>query len=140
VTALAVNIADASAYIALNCIDVEDWTDADAAKKLRVINVASRTLTAKYPKYTIPDNAVYEFANILAIVFSDTNKLAQQGVKIFDLSGTVSLHFDSTGRPGDDLSRHIPKTSADLINADAANIAAGLPNVGSGRSVKWTVI
>lgn len=133
---MAVNIGSAEEYIALNCIDVEDWTDADEAKKLRMLNVAARTLTTKYPTYTVPDNAVYEFSNVLATVFSDTNRLAQQGVTSFALTGTASFNFKdgSVRNPGDDVARFIPQAALDLISAANGGVKLSRRNVG------WTVL
>jgi hypothetical protein len=133
---MALTIADATAYIALNCIDVDDWNDAEDAKKLRIVNVASRTLSSRYPTYTIPDDAVYEFANVLATVFNDTNRLQQQGVLSFTLQGTASFNFKDAGvtQPGGDLTKFIPQTALDLIST--ANGGVKL----SKRRVGWTVM
>lgn len=133
---MALSITDATAYIALNCIDVDDWTDAEDAKKLRIVNVANRTLTTRYPTYTIPENAVYEFGNVLATVFNDTNRLQQQGVISFALQGTASFNFKDAAvtQPGGDLTKFIPQTALDLISA--ANGGVSL----SKRRVGWTVL
>lgn len=130
-----VSVAEADTYISASCIDIEDWTDAEDAKKQRIVNVADRTLAVKYPKYTIPDAAVYEFANVLATVFNDTNRLQQQGVTAFALTGTVSFNFkDSEVRgPGGDLSRFIPQTALDIIGADNGVQL-------SRRAVGWSVM
>lgn len=133
---MAVNIGQADAYIAEYCIDVEDWTDSDEARKQRLLNVASRTLTTKYPTYTIPDNAVYDFANNLAIAFNDTNKLGQQGVTSVSISGTASFTFKDAlvASSGGDLSKFIPQTALDLIGAENGGIKL------SRRNVAWTVL
>lgn len=112
---MAVNLTDADAYIRDYVIDNEDWFDADPEKKQRILNVASRTLSTAYPQFTIPDEAVYEFAAVLAVTFNDTNKLAQQGVASFSISGVASFNFDKTGRPGTSLRRFIPRTALELI-------------------------
>ncbi|WP_010495076.1 hypothetical protein [Paenibacillus elgii] len=132
---MALSITGADAYIAANCIDVEDWFDADDAKKQRTLNVASRTLTGKYPKYTIPDAAVYEFANVLTTVFNDTNRLAQQGVTSFALSGTASFNFKDAlvAGPGGDLTKFIPQSALDIIGAENGVKLAR-------RAAKWTVL
>lgn len=128
---MAVNITDADKYIAANCIDVEDWTDADEAKKQRILNVASRTLTTKYPRYTIPDAAVYEFSNELAIAFNDTNRLQQQGIAAFSLTGVASFTFKDWAKSG--VEAWIPQSALDLIGAEnGVRIGA--------RQAKWTVL
>ena len=121
-----VNITDADVYINANVIDIEDWTDSDEAKKTRMLNVANKTLSTKFSGYTIPDAAVYEFANELAIAFNDTNRLNNQGVASFSITGVASFNFKETMKR--DLETFIPKTALDLINADPANIE--LPGVG----------
>lgn len=131
---MAVNITDADAYISANVLVIEDWTDADEANKTRLLNVASRTLSTKYPKYTIPDAAVYEFSAELATRFNDTNKLAAQGVQSFALSGVASFTFRDGPK---ELAQLIPQTALDAIMADPAN--AGLPPL-SKRNVGWSVM
>lgn len=133
---MALSTTDATAYIALNCIDVEDWETADDAKKLRIVNVANRTLSARYHALTIPDNAVYEFANVLATAFNDTNRLQQQGVISFALQGTASFNFKDAAvtQTGADITKFIPQTALDLISV--ANDGVKL----SKRRVGWTVL
>ncbi len=131
---MAVTIADADAYIGANVIDVEDWQDADDAKKQRILNVASRTLSVKYPTYVIPDAAVYEYAAELARQFNDTMVQAQRGVQSFSLSGVASFNFREAAR---DLVDLIPQAALDLIAADPAN--ADLPKPAK-RRVGWTVL
>ncbi|MGG4453210.1 hypothetical protein [Brevibacillus porteri] len=129
-----VNITEADAYIAQWVIVTEDWTDADEASKTRLLNVASRTLSRKYAKYTIPDAAVYETAAAFATVFNDTNKLAQQGVQSFSLSGVASFAFREGAKELTDL---IPPTAIDLIADDPANEELPKP---AKRRVTWTVM
>lgn len=121
-----VNITDANAYINANVIDIEDWTDSDDARKTRLLNVANTTLSTKFSEYTIPDNAVYLYANELAIAFNDTNRLNNQGIASFSITGVASFNFKETMKR--DLETFIPKSALDLINADPAN--ADLPSVG----------
>lgn len=135
---MAVNLGDAEVYIADNVIVIDDWADTDDAKKQRILTVAERTLTGLYVNYVIPDNAVYEYAAVLATVFNDNGLMRRQGVAAFSITGTASFTFGSSGGPSDDIVRYIPKTATDIINADATNIANSLPTVG-GR-VRWTVI
>jgi len=129
---MAVNITDADTYINASCIDNEDWSDADEAKKQRIINVAERKLTTKYSQYTIPDEAVYEYANELAIAFNDTNRLQQHGVASFGLNGVANFTFKDWAKSG--LDAWISDTVLDLISE--ANGGVKL----SRRAVKWTVL
>lgn len=128
---MAVTITDADEYIALNCIDVEDWTEADDAKKQRTLNVAERKLTTKYAQYTIPDDAVYEYANELAIAYNDTNRLQQQGVASFGLSGVANFTFNAVGKGLDAI---ISDTVLELISAENGGVKL------SRRATKWTVL
>lgn len=125
------NVIDGDVYIAANCIDIEDWTDADEAKKQRIINVASRTLTNKFPQYRIPDAAVYEFANELAIAFNDTNRLQMQGVASFGLVGVANFTFKDWAKSG--IEAWIPESALDIIGAENG-VKLGK------RGVKWTVM
>lgn len=129
---MALTITAADAYIALNCIDNEDWSESDEAKKLRIVNVAARKLTTKYAQYTIPDAAVYEYANELSIAFNDTNRLQQHGVASFGLNGVANFTFKDWAKSG--LDAWISDTVLDLISD--ANGGVKL----SRRAVKWTVL
>lgn len=113
---MAIDIANADAYIDVNCIDIEDWTDCDDAKKQRILNVASRTLTNRYPQYKIPDAAIYEFANELAIAFNDTNRLQQQGIASFGVTGVASFTFKDWAKSG--VEAWIPESALDIIGAE----------------------
>lgn len=128
---MAVTLDGANDYIAANCIDIEDWTDADEAKKQRILNVASRTLTSKYPQYTIPDAAVYEFANELAVAFNDTNRLQMQGVASFGITGVANFTFKDWAKSG--VEAWIPQSALDLIGAENGVSL-------SRRATKWTVM
>lgn len=126
-----VNTNEANEYIALNCIDTEDWESTDEAKKQRIVNVAHRTLTTKYSKYTIPNNAVYEYANELAIAFNDTNRLQQQGVASYSVTGVASFTFKDWAKSG--VESWIPQSALDIIGAEnGVKIGA--------RQAKWTVL
>lgn len=129
---MAVNLIDADSYIEENVIDIEDWQDADDSKKQRILNVAERTLGAKYSDYTIPDNAVYEFANALSIAYNDTNRLNNQGVASFSITGVASFNFKDTQTR--ELTSFIPQSTLDLISAANDGVKLG------GRVVKWTVM
>ncbi|QNK54561.1 hypothetical protein [Paenibacillus sp. PAMC21692] len=129
---MAITIPNADTYINANCIDIEDWTDSDEAKKQRILNVADRKLTTKYAQYTIPDTAVYEYANELATAFNDTNRLQQQGVASFGLTGVANFTFKDWAKSG--LDAWISDTVLDLISE--ANGGVKL----SRRETKWTVL
>lgn len=128
---MALDIYSASSYIEANVIDIEDWTDSDDAKKQRLINVASQILMRKYSEYTVPDDAVYEYAANLAVAFNDTNRLNNQGIASFSITGVASFNFKDTNKR--DLESFIPKTALDLIG-EANGVKLG------GRTVKWTVL
>jgi hypothetical protein len=96
--------------------------EADDAKKLRIVTVAGRTLTHKYAQYTIPDAAVYEYANELAIAFNDTNKLQQQGIASFGVTGVASFTFKDWAKTG--LEALIPEVTLDIIG-DANGVRIG---------------
>jgi hypothetical protein len=129
---MAVNIIDADSYIELNVIVIDDWIDSDDAKKQRLLNVALATLTRVYSTYTIPDEAVYEFAAVLAVAFNDTNIQKQNGVKQFSVSG-ISYTFDG-GK--DTVESLIPSVALDLIGK-ANGVSLGSSG---GKRVKWTVL
>lgn len=128
---MAITVNDATTYINANCILVDDWTDADDAKKLRIVNVAGRTLTDKYAQYTIPDAAVYEYANALAIAFNDTNAMQQQGVSSFGLTGVANFTFKDGVKTG--LDALIPDVVYTLIGAENGVKL-------SKRAVKWVTL
>lgn len=119
------DLLEATEYVRFNAIDNEDFLDGEDDVKTRFLNVSSRTLTRKYSKYVIPDEAVYLFAATLAAAFNDTNKMAQQGVASFSVRGIAFTFKDWAKKGLDDL---IPDEVAELIGAP------------SGRQVKWTVL
>ena len=127
-----ISITDADLYIEQNVIDIEDWQDAEDSKKQRILNVADRTLAAKYGDYVIPDEAVYEFASALAIAYNDTNKLNNQGVASFSITGVASFNFKDT--QSRELTSFIPQSTLDIISAANDGVKLG------GRVVKWTVM
>lgn len=116
---MAVSVADATIYIESYCVFVEDWTEADAAKQQRIVNVAERTLSAVYPQYVIPDGAVYEFANVLAQLWNDTVRWSKQGVSQFSVSG-IQFGFKDEIVTGPDVNPadYIPQAALDLIGAE----------------------
>jgi hypothetical protein len=116
-----VTIADADAYISANVINNEDWTDADDAKKQRILNVAGSTLGRAFSKYTIPDNAVYEFSAVLAVIFNDTNRYQLQGVSSFSVSGVATFNFKNDGvvsASDVDLTKYIPDIVYKLVGEE----------------------
>jgi hypothetical protein len=129
---MALDVSYADDYIEENVIDIEDWQDADDDKKYRILNVASRVLTQKYPDYTIPDNAVYEYCAALATAFNDTNRLNNQGIASFSVTGVGSFNFKTTQTR--ELDAFIPKTTLDLIGEANGGVKLGK------RVIKWTVI
>lgn len=137
---MAVNLENANTYVESFIIDNEDWFDAEEAKRLRIINVADRTLRTEFPRHSIPDDAVYEFCAGLAVVFNDTNRMQQHGVASFSVTGVASFTFkeNNVKTPGgQSMSAFISKEVYDIINEAEEN--ADLPKLGS-RAVKWTVM
>jgi hypothetical protein len=129
---MAVNIIDADSYIESNVIVIDDWIDSDEAKKQRLLNVALSILTRVYSQYTIPDEAVYEFAAVLSVAFNDTNVQKQNGVKQFSVAG-ISYMFDGGRESVESL---IPSVAVDIIGK-ANNVSLGSQG---GKRVKWTVL
>ena len=127
---MALSITDADVYISANVLDIEDWTDSDSDRKQRLINVANRTLVSRFKQYTIPDNAVYEFAAYLAVVFNDTNKQQQYGVKQFSIKGIAFSFGSATPK---ELNAMIPEQVYELVGE--AN-GVKLSKVRIGRSVR----
>ncbi|AWB45279.1 hypothetical protein DCC85_14290 [Paenibacillus sp. CAA11] len=132
---MAVTVDDANAYIAANCIDIDEWIGADEAKKQRIVTVAARDLARYYSKYTIPDAAVYEFANVLATVYGDVAGAMQKGVVSQSIGGKISVSYKDalvTG-PGGDTRKFIPQAALDIIGAENGVTL-------SKRAPKWTVM
>jgi ABC-type tungstate transport system permease subunit len=90
---MAVNIQGADLYVANFFIDSSDWMENDDQKKQRILNVADRSLADKYKDLIIPEDAVYEFAATLAIVYNDTNRMQQHGIAGFSVTGVGSFTF-----------------------------------------------
>lgn len=146
---MAVSTVDATTYITSNLVTSEDWTDADDAKKQRLLNVAvreltdfcdERILTDKITSYTLPNEAVYEYAAYLAIAFNDTNKMQQQGVAGFSVTGVGSFTFKqnlTSSVLGLPLREIIPDTAKKLI--DKANSSIDGYKKLAGRNVGWLV-
>ncbi|MED2760453.1 hypothetical protein P4279_30120 [Bacillus thuringiensis] len=126
----------ANKHIDAYVISNEDWHDADEAKKIRLMNSADRTLHNKFKGNEIPDNAIYEFSAFLAIVYNDTNKMQQQGIASFSVTGVGSFTFKENNvknATGQSLSDIIPDSVIELI--EEVNDSLHL----SGRNVGWMV-
>ncbi|MBL4957394.1 hypothetical protein I5F15_11220 [Bacillus velezensis] len=128
---MALSVEAANEYINRMTIDNEDWNDYDAAKQQRVLNVAEDVLARKFRKYVIPVEAVYEFTNVLATAYNDTNRLNKHGIASFSLTGVGSFTYKETLRADDESL--IPKKTIDLIE-EANDVKL------SGRTVKATVM
>ncbi|NUJ19551.1 hypothetical protein FKN04_23780 [Bacillus glycinifermentans] len=128
---MALSVEGADEYINSYTIDNEDWNDYATEKKQRIINVAEDVLVRKFPDYKIPDNAVYEFANVLAIAYNDTNRLNKQGIASFSITGVASFNFKDTLKVDDESL--IPKKTLDLIGEEN-DVKLG------GRRIQWTVM
>ncbi|MCP6682999.1 hypothetical protein [Bacillus nakamurai] len=128
---MALSVEAANEYINRMTIDNEDWNDYDAMKQQRVLNVAEDVLARKFRKYVIPDDAVYEFTNVLATAYNDTNRLNKHGIASFSLTGVGSFTYKETLRADDESL--IPKKTIDLIE-EANDVKLG------GRNVKATVM
>lgn len=132
---MAVTVAGADEYIFAQCIFVDDWEEAEEPKKQRILNAASRTLSTKYPKYTIPDAAVYEFANVLVQLWNDITRYARQGIDQFAITGVASFSFKNelVTNPDVDLADYIPQSALDIIGEEnGVNL--------SKKAWKWTVM
>ncbi|AUS16992.1 hypothetical protein [Bacillus velezensis] len=128
---MALSVEAANEYINRMTIDNEDWNDYDFAKQQRVLNVAEDVLARKFRKYVIPDDAVYEFTNVLATAYNDTNRLNKHGIASFSLTGVGSFTYKETLRADDESL--IPKKTIDLIEEEN-DVKL------SGRTVKATVM
>ncbi|MEC1165861.1 hypothetical protein [Bacillus paralicheniformis] len=128
---MALSVEGADEYINSFTVDNEDWNDYATEKKQRIINVAEDVLVRKFPDYKIPDKAVYEFANVLAISYNDTNRLNKQGIASFSITGVVSFNFKDTLKVDDESL--IPKKTLDLIGEENGVKL-------SGRQIQWMVM
>jgi hypothetical protein len=128
---MAINTMDADAYINENVIEVDDWNDADFSKKTRYLNVALSTLQRTFADKVVPDNAVYEFAAVLAVRFNDVYKNIQYGVKSFSVAG-ITYSFDGSSKS---LTELIPPQAKALISE-----ANGGDTGSTGGRAIWTVM
>jgi len=142
----------ATDYINLNCVDTEEWIEnATDEQRTRCLNVASRTLKREYREITpatvlglppiiteffIPDEAVFEFANVLCIMFSDTNKLQSHGMNSLTINGLGTFDFGSKqvkNASDVDFTKFIPQIAHDLINEMNGTLTKN-------RRLKWTTV
>ncbi|SCV23883.1 Uncharacterized protein BCRIVMBC845_06480 [Bacillus cereus] len=124
----------ANEHIDAYVISNEDWHDADDQKKVRLMNSADRTLHKQFKGNVIPDNAIYEFSAYLAIVFNDTNKMQQQGIASFSVTGVGSFTFKEnnvSSAIGQSLSELIPDSVLELIEEVNEDLHV------SGREIGW---
>lgn len=128
---MAITITAADEYINLNAIDVEDWLDSDEAHKQRILNVGVRELSRIFEDYVVPDEAVYEYAAALAVAFNDTNRLNNQGVASFSVTGVASFNFKDTQKRSFDA----------FVNDTVRNIVGAANGVKlTGKRIMWTVM
>lgn len=122
----------ATNYVKFYAIDNEDFLAADEDTQKKLLNVAERVLTRKFKGLTIPKNAVYLYAAILGAIYNDTNKMAQQGIASFSISG-ISFTFKDWAK----------KDITDFISDDVTELISeandGIP-VSNGRSIKWVTL
>lgn len=126
------NLVDATEFIKFNAIDNEDFLGADDDGKTKLLNVSRNVLTRKFKGLIIPDKASYMYAAILGAIYNDTNKLAQQGVAGFSISG-ISFTFKDWAKK--DIEDYITDDVTELISQANGNIP-----VSSGRSIKWVTL
>lgn len=94
---------EADKYVRRNVLDWEDFVELNddgeegIDKKHARLNVAYRTLRRVYKGLTIPDEATYYFAAVLASVYNDTLVQAQRGVASFGVRG-ISFTFKDWAR------------------------------------------
>lgn len=126
------NLVEATEYIKYNAIDNEDFLGADDDTKIKLLNVARNVLTRKFKGLVIPEKASYMYAATLGAIYNDTNKLAQQGIASFSISG-ISFTFKDWAKK--DIEDYITDDVTELISEANGNIP-----VSSGRSVKWVTL
>ncbi|MED1401690.1 hypothetical protein [Bacillus mycoides] len=86
--------------------------------------------------YDIPYNAIYECSAYLAIVYNDTNKMQQQGIASFSVTGVGSFTFKEnnvSSAIGQPLSELIPDSVLQLNEAESEDLQL------TGRVISWTV-
>lgn len=125
------DINEATVYVLTNTLDNEDFMDAEDVRKIALLNVSSRELQRKFSGYTVPNKAVYLFANTLASAFNDTNKMQQQGIASFSIKG-MSFTFKDWAKK--DIDSLIPPEVYALVSEENGGVQL------SSRAVKWTVL
>ena len=140
---MSLNISEADAYVQSYFIDSKDWFKADEPRKQTILNVAERALKNRCKKffgdspYVLPDEAVFEFAAILSVVYNDTNKMQQYGIAGYSITGVGSFTFKelaTSGLTGVNAEEIIPPQVLKMV-ADANN----RDDFGS-RSVGWLIV
>lgn len=126
------NLVEATEYVKYNAIDNEDFLGADDDTKIKLLNVARNVLTRKFKGLVIPEKASYMYAATLGAIYNDTNKLAQQGIASFSISG-ISFTFKDWAKK--DIEDYITDDVTELISEANGNIP-----VSSGRSIKWVTL
>ncbi|CAH0304966.1 hypothetical protein [Priestia megaterium] len=125
------NLTEANEYIKFNAIDNEDFLDSDDDRKQMLLNVSKRTIDRKFKDIEIPNEAYYLFGSALGAIFNDTNKMAQQGVASFGVSGINFTFKDGIGSKNGapvDLAGFIPDEVYEMLGVSRA------------RTMKWTVL
>ncbi|AXF39769.1 hypothetical protein LEY_8 [Paenibacillus phage Ley] len=125
---MTVNINAADEYITANCIDVQDWLESDPERKKRLLTVSADTLSRRYPRLSIPDNAVYEFANVLSVKFNDTYRHASNGVQSYSVTGVATFSFYPMEK---DVRQMVTQKVLDIIS-DENDVDLRLRRVGMG--------
>ena len=127
---MAWDLTEATDFVLRNTLDNEDFLEAEEIRKEALLNVSKRELDRKFSGYTVPNTAVYIFANTLASAFNDTNKLQQQGVASFSIKG-ISFTFKDWAKK--DIDALIPTEVYSIVGAEnGVNL--------SSRAVRWTVL
>jgi hypothetical protein len=130
---MAIEVTSADNYVNAYVIANEDWIECEAEKKQRILNVASQVLVDKYEGYVVPDEAVYEYAATLATVFNDTNKMQQQGVAGFSVTGVGSFTFKENNvnsAAGQPLDEFITQRAKKIIEKANDGLVLSDTNVG----------
>ena len=127
---MAWDLTEATDFVLRNTLDNEDFLEAEEIRKEALLNVSKRELDRKFSAYTVPNTAVYIFANTLASAFNDTNKLQQQGVASFSIKG-ISFTFKDWAKK--DIDALIPTEVYSIVGTEnGVNL--------SSRAVRWTVL
>lgn len=119
------NLTEAIEYVTYHAVDNEDFLAADETNKARFLNIANRTLKARYKGATIPVEATYLFACVLNANYNDTTVMAQRGIAGFSIDG-ISFTFKDWAKK--ELADLIPAEIADMIE-DANGGASGASRV-----------